>query len=190
MEIGPIRNQNLIFWPLVHVLWKIDEGQQKKLSRPTDNQIYGLPANQFSPSPGTTLGSCQSNFCLSAPSQLHISRKNNQHTKLKMSHKVPPSHKLPPRWKRDLESIRKLEQQSLTNPPWHRGLKFMTWLLLGVTTYFLVIQTSWGEERDHIFSPIQRTTTRLRDRFFVVDQVPRTVEGTAGKAASADSPEK
>jgi len=25
------------------------------LSAPTDNQIYALPANQFSPSPGTTL---------------------------------------------------------------------------------------------------------------------------------------
>jgi hypothetical protein len=35
---------------------KIDEGQQKrKSSAPTDNQIYGLPANQFSPSAGTTL---------------------------------------------------------------------------------------------------------------------------------------
>jgi len=47
MEIGPIRNQNLIFWPLVR--------QQKKLSAPTDNQIYTVPANQFSPSAGTTL---------------------------------------------------------------------------------------------------------------------------------------
>jgi len=35
-------------------LGKIDEGQQKKSSAPTDNQIYGLPANQFSPSAGTT----------------------------------------------------------------------------------------------------------------------------------------
>jgi len=26
------------------------------LSAPTGNQIYGLPANPFSPSPGTTLG--------------------------------------------------------------------------------------------------------------------------------------
>jgi len=54
MEIGPIRNQNLIFWPLASVLGKIGEGH-KKLSAPTDNQIYGLPANQFSPSAGTTL---------------------------------------------------------------------------------------------------------------------------------------
>jgi len=29
MEIGPIRNQNLIFWPLASRLVKIDEGQQK-----------------------------------------------------------------------------------------------------------------------------------------------------------------
>jgi len=29
MEIGPIRNQNLIFWPLANVFMKIDEGQQK-----------------------------------------------------------------------------------------------------------------------------------------------------------------
>jgi len=29
MEIGPIRNQNLIFWPLAHGLVKIEEGQQK-----------------------------------------------------------------------------------------------------------------------------------------------------------------
>jgi len=37
-------------------LGKIDGGQQKlKLSAPTDNQIYAVPANQFSPSPGTTL---------------------------------------------------------------------------------------------------------------------------------------
>jgi len=40
---------------------KIDEGQQKikifctKSSTPTDNQIYAVPANQFSPSAGTTL---------------------------------------------------------------------------------------------------------------------------------------
>jgi len=32
---------------------KIDKGQ--KLSAPTDNQIYGVPANHFSPSAGTTL---------------------------------------------------------------------------------------------------------------------------------------
>jgi len=38
-------------------LVKIDEGQQKnkKSSAPTDNQIYVVPANQFSPSPGTSL---------------------------------------------------------------------------------------------------------------------------------------
>jgi len=29
MEIGPIRNQNLIFWPLANVFVKIDKGQQK-----------------------------------------------------------------------------------------------------------------------------------------------------------------
>jgi len=35
---------------------EIEEGQQKiKLSAPTNNQIYGLPANQLSPSAGTTL---------------------------------------------------------------------------------------------------------------------------------------
>jgi len=36
---------------------KIDEGQQKikKSSAPTDNQIFRVPANQFSPSPGTSL---------------------------------------------------------------------------------------------------------------------------------------
>jgi len=32
---------------------KIDEGEQS--SAPTDNQIYAVPANQFSPSAGTTL---------------------------------------------------------------------------------------------------------------------------------------
>jgi len=34
---------------------KIDEGQQKKSSAPTDNQIYGVPANQLSLSACTTL---------------------------------------------------------------------------------------------------------------------------------------
>jgi len=34
------------------------------LSAPTDNQIYAVPANQFSPSAGTTLASCQSIFSL------------------------------------------------------------------------------------------------------------------------------
>jgi len=33
---------------------KIYEGQIKS-SAPTDNQIYAVPANQFSPSAGTTL---------------------------------------------------------------------------------------------------------------------------------------
>jgi len=37
-------------------LVKIDKGQQKrKIVLPTDNQIYPLPANHFSPSAGTTL---------------------------------------------------------------------------------------------------------------------------------------
>jgi hypothetical protein len=39
---------------------KIDEAQQKIVRT---NQIYGVPANQFSPSPGTTL------FAVSAPSR-------------------------------------------------------------------------------------------------------------------------
>jgi len=41
MEIGPLRNQN--GYCLV------------KIVSPTDNEIYAVPANQFSPSPGTTL---------------------------------------------------------------------------------------------------------------------------------------
>jgi len=51
LEIGPIRNQNLIFWPLaVRTIFIFCCPS----SAPTDNQIYRLPANQFSPSPGTT----------------------------------------------------------------------------------------------------------------------------------------
>jgi len=56
MEIGPIRNQNLIFWPLANVLGKLTRDNKKeKSSALTDNQIYAVPANQFSLSAGTSL---------------------------------------------------------------------------------------------------------------------------------------
>jgi len=51
MEIGPIRNQNLIFLPLAN-----DGGQQKiKIVRTNQQSNLGVPANQFSPSAGTSL---------------------------------------------------------------------------------------------------------------------------------------
>jgi len=43
MEIGPIRNQNLIFWPLAKCLVKIDEGQQKIKIVRTNLPINFLP---------------------------------------------------------------------------------------------------------------------------------------------------
>jgi len=56
MEIGPTRNQNLIFWPLANVWRKLTRDNKKfKSSEPTDDQIQGIPANQFSPSIGTSL---------------------------------------------------------------------------------------------------------------------------------------
>jgi len=56
MEIGPIRNQNLIFWPLANDFGKLTRDNKKeKSSAPTDNQIYVVCANQFSPSASTTL---------------------------------------------------------------------------------------------------------------------------------------
>jgi len=60
MEIGPIRNQNLIFWPTRHCLVKIDEGQQKIKIVRTNRQ------------PNLS-GSCQSFFSLSwhHPNFLH-----------------------------------------------------------------------------------------------------------------------
>jgi len=46
----------LNFWPLANVLRKLTRDNKKqKSSAPTDNQIYAVPANQFSPSTGTTL---------------------------------------------------------------------------------------------------------------------------------------
>jgi len=53
MEIGPIRNQNLIFWPLTNVLQKL----LRKIKIICTNQQSNLqiPANQFSPSASTTL---------------------------------------------------------------------------------------------------------------------------------------
>jgi len=47
----PNPESNLIFWPLAGNWRGITKN---KLSAPTDNQIYGVPANQFSPSAGTT----------------------------------------------------------------------------------------------------------------------------------------
>jgi len=54
MEMGPIRNQKFDFLATSQCLVKIDRDNKKSKSS-TDNQIYGLPANQFSPSAGTTL---------------------------------------------------------------------------------------------------------------------------------------
>jgi len=51
MEIGPIRKK-FDFLATRQYLVKIDEAQQKKLSAPTNNQIYAVPANQISPSAG------------------------------------------------------------------------------------------------------------------------------------------
>jgi len=46
MEIGPIKSQDMIFWPLANVFVEIDKGQQKiKLFSPTNKFTGFLPIN-------------------------------------------------------------------------------------------------------------------------------------------------